>query len=177
MSQLAMLLPVRPSSPSVDPTHGIRLATEADNQALADLLGASFPEFEWTAERVQDELTGFDEISAVFVLNDGDRIIATAAARHWPERFPGMGFLAWVAVDTTYRGRGLGRAIVARAIDQFVADGHWPAILETDDERLPAMSTYLGLGFIPHYLDEDHEGRWSGVFSAMNGVRRGQRNL
>ena len=142
---------------------------------LADLLGASFPEFEWTAERVQRELIGFDEISAVFVLDDGERIIGTAATRHWPERFSGTGFLAWVAVDTAYRGRGLGRAIVARAIDQFVATDLWPVILETDDERLSAISTYLGLGFIPHYLDEDHEGRWSRVFSAMNAVQRDRR--
>jgi mycothiol synthase len=163
-----MLLP-GPSSSDAEP--GIRLATPADNPALATLLGLAFPEMEWSADRVERELTGFSAISAVFVIDDGDTIIATAATRHWPERFPDAGFLAWVGVDPAYRGRGLGRAVTARAVTQFVEEGLSPVILETDDERLPAMATYLGLGFVPHYLDSDHAERWSRVFIAMNAAQ------
>lgn len=171
-SQLAMRLPVLPSVATAAVDSDIREATESDNEALAELLGSAFPELAWDADRVTRELTGLDEVLAVYVMERDGKLVATAAVRYWPDRFPGEGFLAWVGVSPAYQNHGLGTAIVVRTIQRFSTEKLWPVILETDDERLPAISSYLGLGFIPCYLDSDHESRWSTVFANLSKSRR-----
>jgi len=69
-------------------------------------------------------------------------------------------------------GRRLGTVVMAKVIRRFFADGRTFSILETDDFRLPAIASYLGQGFIPHYIDPDHEGRWSKVFEQLAQGRR-----
>ena len=61
---------------------------------------------------------------------------------------------------------------MSRVVEPFAKDGLWPVILETDDEHLPASPRYLGLGFVPHYLDDDHQERWSRVFRAIKAAQR-----
>lgn len=175
MSQLAMLLPTRPparpSGPAATAAARFRTATAADDEGLAALLGAAFPEQKWGAARVERELTGAADVSHVFVLDDAGVVTATASARHGVAEFPGMGYVHWVGVRPEARGRSLGRAATLRVVEHFAAGGPWPVVLTTDDERLPAISTYLGLGFIPHYVDDDHRERWSQVFVALRDAR------
>jgi hypothetical protein len=45
-------------------------------------------------------------------------------------------------------------------------------LLETDDFRLAAIKSYLGLGFVPVYRTDaaradDHEARWSAIFATL----------
>jgi mycothiol synthase len=181
MSQLLMVLPAPPTTPqdvhgSASGT-GVRPATTSDNDAIARLLASAFPDQTWTPERVAAELTQAPDVLRVFVLNDGDRIVATASARRAPDQLPGRGSVHWVGVSPDAQGRGLGRLIVSEVIDFFRSVDVSPVVLETDDERLAALSSYLGLGFIPHYADADHEQRWSLVFLALNAARhrRGDR--
>jgi len=182
MSQLAMLLPARPVAP-LDPdadvpesavASGARPATASDNEAIAHLLASVFPDQTWTPERVAAELTETPDVLRVFVLDDGDRIVATASARHNVDRFPGCGYVHWVGVSPDAQGRGLGRLIVSEVVDFFASEGLSPIVLETDDERLPALSSYLGLGFTPHYINEGHQERWSKVLLALNAARHGK---
>ena len=37
------------------------------------------------------------------------------------------------------------------------------AALLTDDPRLPAIKTYLNLGFVPEHRDDTHPARWEAV--------------
>jgi hypothetical protein len=48
-------------------------------------------------------------------------------------------------------------------------------MLETDDHRLPAISAYHRLGYVPQYTEADHEGRWSAIFSTLAEARRSKR--
>ncbi len=43
-------------------------------------------------------------------------------------------------------------------------------ILRTDDFRLPAIKTYLDLGFAPEMLDESHPERWAKAWEALGRV-------
>ena len=43
-----------------------------------------------------------------------------------------------------------------------------PAILETNEPNLPALKTYLKLGFCPRLLAAHHESRWEQIFAALN---------
>ena len=48
-----------------------------------------------------------------------------------------------------------------REIRYFEERGFPKLYLMTDDWRLPAVKTYLQLGFEPDLYDDDHEGRWA----------------
>jgi mycothiol synthase len=172
MSQLAMLLPAGPEH--LDPAGAIpvRTTTTRDDEAVALVLAAAFPGEPWDEARVRRDLTGAPDVLAVFVAELDGEVVATASARSVPDRFPGQGYLHWVGADPRYGGRGLGRTVVTAVLRYLSAEGLWPVVLETDDERLPAIATYLALGFVPLYLDGDHQARWSSVFTALDRARK-----
>jgi mycothiol synthase len=102
-------------------------------------------------------------------------VLGTASARYFEQRFPGVGYVHWVAVDPAARGRGIFEAVMAEVHRQFLADGRTIAFLETDDQRLPAISAYLRLGYVPQYIETDHEARWSATFIKLADGRKGKR--
>ena len=158
--------PLGPQSPVP-----VRAATKGDDAKLAKLLAAAFPEQDWTIERVYKDLLDAPDVPVTFVVDDGPDIIATASVRY-QDRFPGSGYVHWVGVDPRHRGKRLGTIVMDAVIRRFFAGGRSSAILETDDVRLPAITSYLGQGFIPHYSDVDHEDRWSKVFGQWALARR-----
>jgi mycothiol synthase len=171
MSQLMMYRP--PAAPPLGPESPIvvRQAGKADAAPMARLLGAAFPELQWDVARAHKDLLEAPDVPAVFVIEDGADLIATASVRY-QQRFPESGYVHWVAVDPKHRGKRLGNVVMERVLRRFFADGRRTAILETDDVRLPAITSYLGLGFVPRYADPDHEDRWSQVFGQLAQSRR-----
>lgn len=99
-----------------------------------------------------------------------------AAASAWREvdAQPGHGAIHMVAALPEWRGKGLGRAVTLAAMHALAARGDVAATLKTDDWRIAAIRTYLGLGFLPVWrpggeLDpEDHRDRWSAVMQACH---------
>ena len=96
--------------------------------------------------------------TAVFLLVNGDNYVATATDRQL--QASEVGYLHMVAVAPIYRGRRLGRHVSIAALRHMRARGCQEAILDTDDYRLPAIRTYLALGFVPDIVDADHPDRW-----------------
>jgi mycothiol synthase len=172
MTQLAMLLPAVPGHLDRADAVPVREAAASDAVAVAQVLAAAFPGETWDEARVRRDLTEAPDVLAVFVAEVDDEVAATASARSVPERFPGQGYLHWVGADPRHGGRGLGRAVVSAVLQYFSAEGLSSVVLETDDERLPAISTYLALGFVPLYLGDDHQERWSAVFTALDRARK-----
>lgn len=167
--QLRMKLPIIAGVAPFQP--GSRVATASDAPALARLLGLAFPDSEWNVERVHRDLLDEPSVVEVRVIDGGTDLSATASARYF-DRFPGQGYVHWVGIDPSVGGQGLGQAIVTHVIERFIQDGIPSVILETDDSRLPAITSYLGIGFVPQYPAPDHEDRWSRVFTALGDFRR-----
>jgi mycothiol synthase len=172
--QMAQLVMKRPPGAAPLPPESpvkVREATPADAEAIGKLMALAFPELEWDAARANKDLFDAPDVPVTYVVDEGDKIIATASVRYH-ERFPGAGYVHWVGVDPAQRGRRLGAVVMARVMRRFAADGRSFSILETDDFRLPAIASYLGQGFVPHYTDPDHEERWSKVFEQLAQGRR-----
>jgi mycothiol synthase len=97
-----------------------------------------------------------------------DRPVATACVQ-LHANLPGTPELGWVAAVPDYRGRGLGRAVCLAVMCFMREQGYNRCFLRTDDRRLPAIKTYLGLGFVP---DLGYHGsfpaRWRGITEALN---------
>ena len=83
----------------------------------------------------------------VFILRDGEKIVATASA--WYRQIYGeeYGYLHMVAVDSDYRGKGLSYLVVNEAIKFMKNEGRKKVILKTDDFRKAAIKVYTNLGF------------------------------
>ena len=181
MAQLVMKRPqtgLKRSQTGPKPSQAVtelRAAAASDADGLARLLGAAFPEMTWDAERARKDLLDATDVAETFVVEENGQLLATASARYFDARFPGVGYVHWVAVDPTTRGRGLFDIVMAAVEDRFATDGRPVALLETDDHRLPAIGAYLRRGYVPQYTEPDHEGRWSAIFTTLAEGRRSKR--
>jgi mycothiol synthase len=108
----------------------------------------------------------------IFVLTEGEDYVATATDKWLAET--GVGYLHMVAVAPPYRGRGLGRCISLTALRHMRGRGCHQAVLDTDDFRLPAIRTYLSLGFMPEMLETDHADRWAAISAELDTARPGR---
>ena len=65
-----------------------------------------------------------------------------------------------MAVSPPHRGRRLSRVVCFEATRRLVAAGYREIYLSTDDWRLPAIRTYLDLGYVPLLCASDMDERW-----------------
>jgi mycothiol synthase len=120
---------------------------------------------DWNADSLDNALPkclpdGFFVIHA----NGRDTLVATAMAIRNPiDLHRAGGELGWVAADPEHRGRGLGLCVCAAVTSRFLDAGYTDLYLRTDDFRLPAIRTYLKLGWIPFLFAPDMEERWRAV--------------
>ena len=180
MGQLKMLRPSGPVTPRALPegyTYALYRGTEEELTAWLDMcrLGQLLPENppesgayrDWFKVTVLDyaDLNPAEDI--VFVLDPAGVTVATVCAvRHGAEQ----GYVHMVAARPDSRGKGIGHAMLAYALDMLEARGCTYAILTTDDFRLPAIKTYLDAGFRPVLYadpDSDQRGRWDEVIARL----------
>jgi mycothiol synthase len=86
----------------------------------------------------------------MIVARETNQIVATAMATHdhtWQRPFSGE--VGWVAGDPAHKGRGLGTAVVAAVTARFIQIGYPSIHLFTEHYRLPALTIYLRLGYVP----------------------------
>lgn len=181
MSNPTQLLMRRPSldgepvMPNLPEGYEIRLATPADDAALAEILTAAFPELDaWTPSIVSERLTAAPDVDAVYVVTHEGKPVATVASRHDHDRFPGTGYVHWVGALPGHAGKGLGSVLMDQMLVDFRERGYRDAVLETDDFRLPAIRVYLRHGYVPITEDvkgENHLARWSAIFEVLGRKR------
>lgn len=97
----------------------------------------------------------------VFFICYNDVPIATATAWYDPRWGEATGYLHMVGVMKKHTGKGLGLQVSLAALHQMAREGRKSAVLQTDDFRIPAIKTYLKLGFIPVIIHENQVQRWN----------------
>jgi mycothiol synthase len=171
--QLFMRLPEfsgLPSAPPLAPGYVLRPAVPADHEQLACLLSEAFGD-SWDAKRVAEEFSSANGVEATYVVAGPAGVVATAAARRIPDRYPDAGYVHYVGARSSERGKRLGEIVTRQVAAHFAAAGLHQAVLETDDFRLPAILTYLRLGFVPEPRAPGDAARWSQVLRNLTGPR------
>ncbi len=103
----------------------------------------------------------------LFVENNTGEAVGTATAMSGQLANRKMGRLGWVAVSPYYQGRGLGKWIVALAL-QGIAKEHREIFLTTQTTSVAAVNIYLKYGFVPHSYGPDDEEAWMLLSNALN---------
>jgi mycothiol synthase len=156
-------------APEPAPGYGVRTFRPGDEDAWVAILQAGELGI-WDRPRLAEMMRG--ERAAlpepgIFFMTWEDRPVGTACTLLHPRDGGTVAELGWVAVAPEHRGHGLGLQ-VCRAVLGFIGGvGYDYAYLLTDDFRLPAIKTYLRLGFEPEITDPSHPGRWAAVRQAL----------
>ncbi|MCL4859446.1 MAG: GNAT family N-acetyltransferase [Caldilineaceae bacterium] len=171
--QLRMIWPSRrladPPPLRLHPDYDLRTYRPGDEPAWVAVMGlAGF--HGWDDERLA--------VLKAMILPDGwffithratGNVVATALANHRPHALhPFGGELGWVAGDPAHKGKRLGWTVCAAVTRRFLSAGYQNIYLLTDDERLPALATYLKLGYEPFLYAPDMARRWEAICSQVN---------
>jgi mycothiol synthase len=160
-----------PAMPALPEGYALRAAVSEDAPAVAEVMSSAFGP-EWTPDRVLQALLDAPDVKVTYVVTANDKPVATASARLVPDRYPNSGYVHWVGSHQEHRGRGLGAIASIAVLQYFRAIGCRDAVLETDPFRLPAIRTYLKLGFVPEHVDPEHERVWREVFEELEAFGR-----
>lgn len=97
-----------------------------------------------------------------------DSPIATATAWEVRDCVTDIGYLHMVGVLPEHTGKGLGYWVSVLALQHMALTGKDKVILQTDDFRIPAIKTYLKLGFTPVIIHENQVSRWKTILQSIN---------
>lgn len=154
-----------PAAARLPSGYGLRTFRPGDEDAwLALLLSGEFSP--WSRERL-DGLLANEEVrtshAGVFFATVDDRPVGTASTQlhSGPDGIDAE--LAWVVVAPEHRGHGLGGIVCLAVLGYVRGLGLDRAFLKTDDHRLPAIQSYLTLGFEPALIDPSHPDRWAEI--------------
>ena len=172
-NQLQMVHRNLGSLPEIELADGYEMRTyqPGDEAAWAEIMNTGVGE--WTAETCREKLTGqpqFIPEGLFFATFEGKPVGSACAWRKSPEEWE-SGYLHMVCVLPEHRGRQVGRALNLAALRWFRDRGFKEVWLSTDDWRIPAIKSYLRLGFEPHYPDDSHRARWNAVFEKLSAPR------
>lgn len=166
--QLHMLWPMDrfESAPVVNLPQGYALRTfkTEDAEAMVTLMRLAGFE-EWNEETLRGALQKAPPEGIFFAVHQATgTLTATAMATHNPlELHPFGGELGWVGADPEHTGKALGAVVCAAVTERFLQAGYKRIYIRTDDWRLPAIKTYLKLGYVPFLYQSDMEHRWRSV--------------
>jgi mycothiol synthase len=142
-----------------------------DEDAWLDLLAAAGIGG-WGRDRLDALLAGGDvevPVDGIIFVTHEEAFVATACVLLHP-REEGSGYvpeLALVAVRPRHRVQHLGLQ-VCRAALMFIRElSHGYVYLVTEEERLPAIRTFLEVGFEPEPEDDGESERWQRVQGAL----------
>jgi mycothiol synthase len=160
-----LLCPV-PAKPTCKEGFVLRIATPDDADALAEILTLGFDS--WDRDRVFRELLDDPNVPETYVVCQGERVVGTASYQLKPDQDPSAGWVHYVGVHPDTQGHRLGELLTHRVLQECRTQNRTCALLTTDDFRLPAIKTYLKLGFEPVCWHESHRARWVDIRKALN---------
>jgi len=140
--------------------YSIRTFQPGDEAAFLDLM--AHLDFEpWDKAKLAYNLNKVIPEGWFFAADCSCRIVATAMCQHnYSGQSPFTGDVGWVACHPDHRGKGLGLALCARVIQRFLEAGYTAIQLHTEYFRLPAIKTYLRIGFVPLINSSEVSSLW-----------------
>lgn len=170
--QLQMVWPTsRGAAPDVPLPDAYRLRAHqpADTYRFFGLMAtAGWPG--WDEERLQPWLMRIIPNGWLLIEHVPDgRIVATTMALHDPNGpLPYSGEVGWVAAHPAHAGRRLGMVVVTAVTAHLLHAGYHYIHLYTEDFRLPALKTYLKLGFLPLLTTSQMANRWQRICTQLH---------
>ena len=169
--QLRMVRPNLENLPKLKlPTgYDMRTYLEGDEEHWARIINDSFGGGERTAQDTRDQITGRDVFlpDGFYLATHGDTPVGTACAWRQSVDEKEVGYVHMVGVVAEHTGHKLGKWVSLAVLYYFRDNGFKCAMLDTDDFRIPAVKTYLNLGFIPVYVEEGQPERWRAIFEKL----------
>jgi len=147
--------------------YGLRTYVPGDEAAWAEIMNTGVGE--WTVERVRENLTDKPQFlpdGLFFATYETHAVGSACAWRHDADEWK-KGYLHMVCVLPEHRGKQLGHMVTLAALHWFRDHGFDEVWLSTDDHRIPAIKSYLRLGFEPHIPDGTFRARWDAVFAQI----------
>lgn len=141
------------------PGYSIRSFREGDDAAWDRIIQVTFESPEYDFNKVMKADPAYRPERVLFVTHK-DEPVATASAWQVDRFGPVVGYLHMVGVSPEHQGKHLGYWVSVAVLHQFVEAGRMEAVLQTDDFRLPAIKTYLRMGFEPVLVHENQRERW-----------------
>ncbi len=128
----------------------IREITQCD-EALVEALGRLMPQLSAAARLVREriERVAADERSRLLVAYGEGRAVGMLTVVWYAAPAGTRGWIEDVVVDAAYRQRGVGRALVRRAVEEARRAGVDTLTLTSRPSRTAARALYLSEGFEP----------------------------
>lgn len=145
--------------------YSLRHFRDGDEKAWENVINDSF-KMQSDFKKMMADDENFKPERVLFICFN-DLPVATASAWHRPKFGDDVGYLHMVGVLSTHTGKGLGLQVSLAALHQMAREGKTSAVLETDDFRIPAIKTYLKLGFKPVIIHENQVQRWENIFKII----------
>ena len=168
--QLAMVRPNLEGLPAVELPGGYRLSAYRPGFGAhwTRILSESFgePEDKFDFDRAMRSAASYRPERVLFILHD-DEPVCTASAWTSPDVAADIGIVHYLGVLNAHKGQKLGYRVSLAALHRMKAEGRTRAGLQTDDWRLPAIKTYLNLGFQPLLVHENQRERWRTVLDRL----------
>jgi mycothiol synthase len=157
--------------------YDLRHFERGDEDAWAALMARNAELGDWDRSKAEPYFAHDSRMhleGAFFVTSNGTPV-ATAQLHLKPEgQYAPIPELGWVAVDPAHKGRALASVASLAVMHYAASQDHREIFLLTDDWRLPAVWTYLKLGFEPWITDASHPERWTKVQTALEEYRSGR---
>ena len=169
--QLRMVRPNLEDLPELQLPSGYSMRTyrEGDEVHWAHIISDSFGGRKRTAQDTRNEITGRDVFipEGLYFATHQDIPVGTACAWRQSVDETEVGYVHMVGVVTEHTGHKLGKWVSLAVLSYFRDNGFKCSMLDTDDFRIPAVKTYLNLGFIPVYVEEGQPERWQKIFETL----------
>ena len=169
--QLRMIRRGLENLPDLHCPDGYRIRTyqKGDEIHWARIMDTAFVDQGRTAQDTYTNVinqSDFDPNGFCFVIYE-ELPIGTACA--WKMCLHGeqVGYIDMLAVLPEHTGHKLGKLLTLFLLHYFKSQCRTSVVLDTDDFRLPAIKTYLNLGFVPMSVRENHKQRWRNVFEKL----------
>lgn len=175
--QLRMLRRDLRNLPEIEVPEGytLRNLTRDDLEVWTALLHENQGFGEWPIERSMPLFGPSSDVifTGSYVLTKDGTPVAAALLHHQTKRPDAPSAqLGWVAVSPRFQGKGLAYVVCLAVLRAAAALGDDAMFLGTEDFRLPAIYTYLKLGFEPWLYDWRTAARWKRILEIL-ASRRG----